>query len=157
MNDKLVYLFISFAAFLNLLILIHGKEYTKCYCNQKKTPIILITTLFLFYLHYFIHCFGLYGFLFSNKWILSVYLIIPPIIVLGWTYNKSEHFKSACVLTNVTDSLCQLPKEETIHFDEIYRTLCVPDITIKGYTSNSAYFVLTIIGYIIAIYKLFKH
>lgn len=155
MNDRLAYIFISLAALLNLFVLLRGTEYTKCYCNQKKKPIILIITLFIFYLHYFIHCFGLYGFLFSNKWILCLYLFIPPIIVLGWKYCKTEHFKSACILTNVTDSLCQLPKGDTINFDEIFRTLCVPDITICGYTSNLAYFLLTVFGYGIALYKLF--
>ncbi len=156
MNDKLVYIIISVAAFINFLILLSGKEYTKCFCNQKKTPVILTVTLFLFYLHYFIHCFGLYGFLFDNKWILGVYLLIPPIIVFGWSYCKSEHFKSGCTLTNVTVKLCKLPKGEDIHFDEIYRKLHVPDITVMGHTSNAAYFFLTVFGYMFALYKIIQ-
>ena len=146
MSDKLVYILISIFALINLFILLRGKEYTKCYCNQKKKPIVLVITIFIFYLHYFIHCFGLYGFLFSNKWLLSLYLIIPPIIVLGWTYCKTEQFKSACVLSNVTDSLCELLKGEAIRFDEMYRAMNVPDVQIMKYNSNLAYFILTIGG-----------
>lgn len=157
MNDKLAYLFITVAAFINLMILLRGKEYSKCNYNQKKNVKLIMVTIFLFYLHYFIHSFSLYGFLFDNKWILGLYLIFPPIIIMGWSIGKSEFFKSACGLTNVTDKLCKMTKNETVHFVEIYRTMCVPEIHVKGYDSNSAFFFLTIFGYIIALYKLFKN
>lgn len=157
MNDKLAYLFITIAAFINLSILLSSDKYKQCNCNQKGDTTLILVTIFLFYLHYFIHCFGLYGFLFNNKWILGLYLIVPIIIMAGWSLGKSSFFKSACGLTNVTDRLCKMGVHDTMHFDEIYRTLCIPDISIKGYKSNLAYFVITIIGYSIAIYKLFKN
>lgn len=156
MNDRSAYLFISIAALINLMILINSKEYKNCYCNQKKEPILIGITLALFYLHYFIHCFGLYGFLFNNKWILGLYLLVPLFIVLSWKYFKSIFFKNACSLTNVTDRLCKFPSNKSMNFEEIYRTIGVPDIKIKGHTSNLAYFVLTIFGYSFAIYKLFR-
>ena len=157
MNDKLAYLFITIAAFINLAILLNSDEYKRCNCNQNGDTKLIIVTLFLFYLHYFIHCFGLYGFLFDNKWILGLYLIVPIIIVTGWSIGKSSFFKSACGLTNVTDRLCKMGTHDTMNFDEIYRQMCIPDISIKGYKSNLAYFLLTIFGYAFAIYKLFKN
>jgi len=157
MNDKLAYLFITVAAFINLIILLNSDDYKRCNCNQKGDTKLILVTLFLFYLHYFIHCFGLYGFLFDNKWILGLYLIVPIIIVSGWSIGKSSFFKSACGLTNVTDRLCKMGIHDTMHFDEIYRIMCIPDISIKGYKSNLAYFLLTIFGYAFAIYKLIKN
>jgi len=156
MDDKLVYMFISFMAFINFIILIKSSHYNQCYCNQKKTPILLTITMFIFYMHYFIHCFGLYGFLFNNKGILLIYLAVPITVCICWKLFTNKYFKSACVLTNYTDILCNLPEKESIYFDEIYRTLGVPDINVFESKTNIAFICITIIGYCIALYKLFK-
>lgn len=156
MNDRLIYYFISCAALLNIFVLILSGEYNKCYNNQFPNYLLIVFTLFCLFLHYFLHCFSLYGFLFDDKILLWLYLIIPPIIWLGWLINKTEYFKSACLLTNATDLLCKLSRQNGVRFIEIYRYLGVPDISI-GYTCTClAFVILTIVGYPIAIYKLLK-
>lgn len=156
MDDRLVYWFIFFAGLINVFILILSGEYNKCYCNQNTNYILIVFTLFCFFLHYFLHCFSLYGFLFNNKKLILLYLIIPPVIWLGWLINKTPYFKSACLLTNFTDLLCNLPFKESVRFVEVYRYIGVPDISV-GYTCTSlAYVLLTVIGYPIGLYKLFK-
>ena len=83
-------------------------------------------------------------------------MCVPVIIGLGWRFHRSEYFKSACTLTNATDLLCDVEREDTMYFVEIFRVLGVKDVSI-GFTKTSpAFLVITVIGYMIAIYKLFK-
>lgn len=153
MKDKIAYYIILFAAILNWLLLLNSKEYKKC---NKQNYTIQIIILFSLFLHYFINAFGLYGFLFDNKYILLIYLVVPVAIGIGWKLNKTDYFKSACTLTNATDLMCDIKKQDTIYFVEIFRTLNVKDVNI-GYTKTSPIFLaITAIGYPIALYKLYK-
>lgn len=153
MGDKFAYSFIIFASLLNLLLLLSSREYNKC--KKPRTVYKTLVIWFSFFIHYFIHTFGLYGFLFNNKVILSIYLCIPVVIGAGWKLNKTNLFKSGCTLTNLTDMLCDIDKNmDTMNFIEIYRTMGVPDINI-GFTKTSpAFLFITLVGYGIAIYKL---
>lgn len=153
MGDLGAYTFIALAALLNFILLLNSNEYKKC--NKNQGVVIHLVILFSLYLHYFINAFGLYGFLFDNKYILLIYLCVPVIIGLGWRLNKTNYFKSACTLTNATDLMCDVNKDDTIYFVEIFRCLGVKDVDI-GYTKTSPVFLaITAIGYIVAIYKLY--
>lgn len=154
MGDTLAYFFIFSAAFLNWILLLKSCEFKKC--NTNQSPCVRLVILFSLFLHYFINAFGLYGFLFDNKVILSIYMCIPFIIGAGWKLNKNDHFKSACTLTNATDLMCDVKKGDTIYFVEVFRELGVKDVDI-GYAKTSPVFIaITIIGYIVAMYKLLK-
>ena len=153
MSDLIAYYVIVFTAILNWLLLLNSKEYNKC--NKCQPLNIKIVILLSFLLHYFIHAFGLYGFLFNNKLLLCIYLCIPLVIGIGWKVNKTDYFKSGCTLTNATDIMCDLQDQDTIYFIEIFRTCGIKDVDII-YTKTSPVFILiAIIGYTIAIYKLF--
>jgi hypothetical protein len=154
MGDLGAYTFIALAALINFILLLKSKEYNKCDKNQGFG--IYLVILFSLYLHYFINAFGLYGFLFDNKYILLIYLCVPVIIGLGWRLNKTDYFKSACTLTNATDLMCNVDKGDTIYFVELFRCLGVQDVDI-GYTKTSPVFLaITAVGYIIAGWKLFN-
>lgn len=154
MKDKIAYGIILFAAILNWLLLLFSTEYNKC--NQKQNYAVQIIILFSLFLHYFINAFGLYGFLFNNKYILILYLFTPIIIGLGWSLNKTKYFKSACTLTHATDLMCDIKKGDTLYFVDIFRVFGVNDVNI-GYTKTSPIFItITTIGYTIALYKLYK-
>lgn len=155
MGDKLAYYVIISVALINLMLLINSNEYTKC--NRNQPTGIRATILFSLFLHYFINAFGLFGFLFDNTFILSIYLCAPIIIGVGWKVNKNDYFKSACTLTNATDLMCDVNhRHDTIKFVDFPRVLGVPDVSV-GYTKTSpVYIIITVIGYITAIRKLLK-
>ncbi len=154
MDDKFVYLFISIMAFINLFLLLSSDEYKRCFLRQE-CPKITIITIFAFYLHYFIHCFSLYGFLFNNKILLLIYLLTPPIIGTSWMFFTTKHFSSSCVLTNFTDTLCDIENGNSIKFIDIYRSMGIPDVKVINSSTNTAYMVIMIVGYFIGLVKLF--
>jgi hypothetical protein len=151
MNDKFAYLFISGMALVNLILLLTSDEYKRCKPCSKKTSAI---TIFAFYLHYFIHCFNLYGFLFNNKVILLIYLLTPPIVGIGWSLFSTKHFTSSCLLTNYTDIMCNVSDGKSIKFIEIFRKMGVPDINVMNSKTNAGYMVITTVGYFIGLVKL---
>lgn len=152
MDDRFVYLFISTMALINLVLLLRSKDYTtRCKpCSKKMTAI----TIFAHYIHYFLHCFNLYGFLFTNKVILLLYLVTPIIVGTGWLFFSTQHFTSACVLTNYTDMLCNIRDGNSVKFIDMYRNMGVPDIMIMGSKTNASYMIITTIGFFIALIKL---
>lgn len=151
MDDKFAYLFISGMALVNLMLLLTSEEYKRCKpCSKKMSAI----TIFAFYLHYFIHCFNLYGFLFNSKVILLIYLLTPPIVGIGWSFFSTKHFTSSCLLTNYTDIMCNVSDGHSIKFVEIFRKMGVPDINVMDSKTNAAYMVITTVGYFIGLVKL---
>lgn len=152
MGDLEAYTVIILAALVNLILLLNSKEYDKC--DKCQGFVMKIIILFSLFLHYFINAFGLYGFLFDNRYILIIYLCAPLIIGIGWIVNKTPYFKSACTLTNATDLMCNVNKDDTIYFVEIFRCLNIPDVDI-GFTKTSPIFlIITAIGFSVAIYKI---
>lgn len=154
MEDKFVYLFISFMAFINLLLLLTSKDYKQCFLKQK-CPKLSTATVFACYIHCFIQCFSLYGFLFDNKTILLIYLLTPLTIRITWLFFKSKHFTSPCVLTNFTDTICYFKDGDSMGFPDIYdySDKC-PTVNIMGYHTNVAHVVIGAIGYVVGITKL---
>lgn len=154
MDDKFVYIFISIVAFVNLFLLLSSNEYKRC-VSRQNCPKITIITIFAFYLHYFIHCFSLYGFLFNNKILLLIYLLTPPIIGTSWTFFTTQHFSSSCVLNTFTDTLCNVEDGKSIEFVDIYRCMKIPEIKIMNSQTNTAYMFIMIVGYFIGLVKFF--
>lgn len=154
MEDKNVYLFISFMAFINLLIILSTKDYKQCFVQQKCTK-LSTATVFACYIHCFIQCFSLYGFLFDNKIILLIYLLTPLTIRLTWLFLKNKYFTSPCVLTNFTDTICYFNNGDSMNFPDIYDySRNCPTVNVMGYDTNIAHVVIGSIGYTVGILKL---
>lgn len=99
--------------------------YNKCINNP-----IFHTKLMI---HHIMVIFIFFGWLSNNKYILSVYVFIPLIILIHWKTNNNR-----CVLTETVNNMCGLDKDEYIrdfiyllgikktkYYDPLYKTLLV--------------------------------
>lgn len=158
MDDKIVYLFISFMAFIKVCILLTNVNYKKCLAKQKSLSTIF-TLILTNYIHSFINCFCLYGFLFNNKILLILYVIILPITFITWLIFKNDIFQTPCVLNHFTDILCEVDHKnsaENIPFYDIYDYINIKPLNIMSIIKvNIIQSTIAFIGYIIACYKLF--
>lgn len=152
MYDVYIYIFILLMSIINLCLYCYYKDYCK-YNSDVVNSSIFGIVLFITFIHYFINCFSLYGFSFNDKKILLVYITISIIICSLWLFSTTR-FKSNCLLSNVTDILCDFPCDDTVHFIEFYRFLGVPDITLFNIESNIAFFAINVFGMTFAILKL---
>lgn len=151
MNSKHVFALLVIASFIDTAAVINSPGFGTC----QIMPSVLIVV----FMHCFLHCFSLYGFLFDDLRLLELYLALPCIIGVLWLIQAKESsttgFKNACLVINETDLLCGIAKEgATTGFTDIYRTLGIPDIPRLG--TNWAFAVITASGFAIAIYKIHK-
>jgi hypothetical protein len=129
---------ISFVGFLLYLYDITKDNYYK-YC--KKNIKVNLTLL----LHHISNVFTQFGWLSNNKTILTLYLIIPPLIIVHWNSNNNR-----CILTEYTNKNCNIDQDSS--FRDLWFTMGIKG---KKYTKQFLRTYLIIVWFI-ALYKLYK-
>lgn len=88
------------------IIDILNNDYSKC---KNKT-----TNYFIILVHHIVNIFAQFGWLSNDKYILSLYLITPIIVLIHWkTYNNK------CYLTDIVNKNCDL-NDDTLFKDIFY-------------------------------------
>lgn len=110
-----------------------NKYYEKCISKTEfHTKLIL---------HHILVIFIYFGWLSNNTYILSLYLLIPIILLIHWKMNDNR-----CVMTETINNMCGLDKDEYIrdvaylcglkkssYYDPIYKTFLVFTFFITSY------------------------
>ena len=109
MDDKQLFIIFSIIVIVSLVIDFRGK-YKKCISDNPKESIPIII------FHRIIHNFVYFGWLFNNKIILYIYLLLILILLIHWATNEWK-----CCLTQYENEICDFP--ENTQYDVLLQHL----------------------------------
>jgi len=152
---RILWIIIIVTCIVFYLNLYKNKKTMGCFKNKsiKNKSIILLITL----IHIIIVVFSIFGWLFFNKKILLIYLILQICLFLHWITNDWK-----CKLSQIINNICNF-KDSLLFFDnsflliELLNYIGINKFNHYKYSSNSylfMYFHITV--FCIVIYKLQK-
>ena len=137
-NHKLfcILIIISFIIFLTDINKESTSECIKKTSKKKKLIILL-------FLHQILVIFGNFGWLFNNKIMLILYLIIPLVVTLHWATNNNR-----CYLTLLENKICGYNQ---YYFDDVFQIIGLKKFSVWN---NYLHYIYLAISFSIAFYKL---
>ena len=135
MNSVYVLIFLMV---LSIVLDLNNQTTKKCVMKNKRILPLLI-------FHHILSIFLYFGWILNDKRILQVYLFIPPVIAMHWLINEN------CILTEYTNETCKWKKNK-------YLNDLIEQINFKRKTFLDIikyHYILLILGYCIALYKVF--
>ena len=106
---------------------------TFTYCNKKVYPVLL--------LHHILNIFAQFGFLCTDKTLLTLYVFAPILTMLHWKTNNNK-----CFLTQYVNDACGYD----MYFRDLWFLLGIK--TLENY--SQIHYAYLIAGWIIAVMKL---
>jgi len=132
MNQVIIFILLGILSYLIDIYSSPLAYYSKCINNLQFRLKLL--------LHHIIVMFIFFGWLSNNKYILILYSLIPPILLIHWKLNNNR-----CIMTQTVNNMCNLDKDEYIR-DFLYliglKKTSYYDPLYKGFLVFSFFFVL---------------
>jgi hypothetical protein len=133
--DEFTKVIIMMVVYIITLMFDINTKYKKCIENNPKV-------IFSLCLHRFISIFMYFGWIFNNKVILVIYILIFLILLIHWVTNDWK-----CILTQYENKKCGFSRKQ--NYDFVYKLFQKDIAAIVG-------IIFKIIVLIIVFYKLFK-
>jgi hypothetical protein len=110
-------------------------------CSERP-----ISTQIIHFFHHFINMYGLFGWLFTNKILLGLYVFVPILIVIYQRFNKNK-----CGITEYINAQCGITNGDVLR--DLFYFLKIKSASKRGkvFTSYNLYLLIT---WLIGVYKL---
>ena len=109
-------------------------------CSERP-----ISTQIIHFFHHFINMYGLFGWLFTNKFLLGLYVFVPILIVIYQRFHKNK-----CDITEYVNAQCGIKNGDVLR--DLFYFLKIKSAAKRGkvFTSYNLYLLIT---WLIGVYK----
>ena len=110
-------------------------------CSERP-----ISTQILHFFHHFINMYGLFGWLFTNKILLGIYVFVPVLVVI----HQHIFYKHKCEVTEYVNAQCNIKNGDVLR--DLFYFLKIKSAAKRGkvFTSFNLYLLIT---WLIGVYK----